>query len=132
MPESETGTPARKRGTQSKTNQNRVSIAVVKQRLRLGSASPVLHKAFLEEKISLRDLMAFCVTDNHQRQEQVWKQIKTHAYINTHTIKQMLTENTVPASDKPTKQHLRPLRQPPPCWQSGQSKPSPRSCPTCR
>ncbi|MBS0232500.1 MAG: ParB/RepB/Spo0J family partition protein, partial [Proteobacteria bacterium] len=78
----------------------RVSIAVVKQRLRLGSASPVLHKAFLDEKISLRDLMAFCVTDNHERQEQVWKQVKNQTYISTHTIKQMLTENTVAATDK--------------------------------
>lgn len=79
---------------------NRCSVSLVKQRLRLAAASPVLLKAFQDEKITLATLMAFCVTDNHQRQEQVWKQVKGNSYTNTSSIKQMLMEQTVPATDK--------------------------------
>lgn len=82
---------------------NRVSVHVVKQRLRLGSASPVLHRAFLDEKLALSNLMAFCVTDNQERQEQVWKELKSQSYLNAWTIKQKLMENTVPTSDRRVK-----------------------------
>lgn len=82
---------------------NRVSVHVVKQRLRLGTASPVLHKAFLDEKLTLSNLMAFCVTDDKERQEQVWKELKSQSYLNTWTIKQKLMENTVPTSDRRVK-----------------------------
>lgn len=78
----------------------RISTHVVKQRLRLGSASPVLHKAFADGKLNLKDLMAFCVTDNHERQEQVWTQVQDQTYLNTSAIKQMLTESSVAADDK--------------------------------
>lgn len=81
-------------------NAFRVSVHTVRQRLRLGSASPVLHKAFQDEKITLQLLMAFCVTDNHERQETVWAQVQSQTYLNTFTIKQMLMENTVPYRDK--------------------------------
>jgi ParB family chromosome partitioning protein len=46
-----------------------VTSAVVRQRLRLGAASPVLLALYREGPINLDQLMAFCVTDDHARQE---------------------------------------------------------------
>ena len=53
-----------------------VSAAVVKQRLRLSKASPRLLKAYEEDEISLEQLMAFCLTDDLARQEQVFDAIQ--------------------------------------------------------
>src|SRR5208282_6278504 len=55
----------------------RVSTLVVRQRLRLANASPVILKAYEDDEISLEQLIAYCVTDNHARQEQVFEGIKT-------------------------------------------------------
>lgn len=82
---------------------NRVTLRHVKQRLRLGTASPLLHKAFEDNKISLDTLVAFCVTDNLERQEQVWNQIKGQGHINAWSLKQMLLEDAVSTSDKRVK-----------------------------
>src|SRR5580658_5471674 len=50
-----------------------VSVAVVKQRLRLASVSPKLLDLYAENRMSLEHLMAFTVTTDHARQEQVWQ-----------------------------------------------------------
>ena len=49
-----------------------VSAGVVKQRLRLAAVSPVLLDLYVAEEMSLEQLMAFTVTTDHARQEQVW------------------------------------------------------------
>ncbi len=50
--------------------------------------------------MSLEQLTAFCVTDDHARQEQVWEAL-THAYNKEpHTIRRMLTEGVVKSSDR--------------------------------
>ena len=51
----------------------RVSTLAVRQRLRLANASPVILKAYEDDEISLEQLMAYCVTDDHARQEQVFE-----------------------------------------------------------
>ncbi|MFX9487984.1 DNA-binding protein, partial [Acinetobacter baumannii] len=53
-----------------------VPVQVVKQRLRLAAASPVLLDVYAEDGMTLDQLMAFTVTDDHARQEQVWEAIK--------------------------------------------------------
>ncbi len=45
---------------------------VVKQRLRLASVSPALLDVYAEDGMSLEQLMAFTVSTDHARQEQVW------------------------------------------------------------
>ena len=50
-----------------------VSVQVVKQRLRLASVSPKLHEVYAEDGMTLEQLMAFSVTADHERQEQVWE-----------------------------------------------------------
>ena len=50
-----------------------VSVAVVKQRLRLASVSPKLLDVYAEDGMTLDQLMAFTVNGDHERQEQVFE-----------------------------------------------------------
>jgi ParB family chromosome partitioning protein len=78
----------------------RVTPTVVRQRLRLASASPVILEAFAKDEIDLAQLMAFCLTDNHARQETVWASIKGgNQNDEPWHIKKLLTENTVDVTD---------------------------------
>ena len=77
-----------------------VPVGVVKQRLRLASVSPKLLDIYAEDGMTLDQLMAFTVSGDHQRQEQVFERL-TQAYDKQpYTIRRMLTEGTVRASDK--------------------------------
>src|SRR5712671_1740489 len=77
-----------------------VGVTVVKQRLRLAAVSERLLDIFGDDCMTLEQLMAFTVTDDHARQEQVWAAVKD-SWNNTHfEIRKMLTERTVRASDK--------------------------------
>ena len=53
-----------------------VDAKVVKQRLRLASVSPALLEVYGEDAMTLEQLMAFTVTDDHARQEQVWQAVR--------------------------------------------------------
>jgi ParB family chromosome partitioning protein len=77
-----------------------VTPAIVKQRLRLASVSPTLHEVYAEDGMTLEQLMAFSVTGDHARQEQVWENVNKSGYDEPYQIRRMLTENTVRASDK--------------------------------
>ena len=77
-----------------------VSAAVVKQRLRLAKASPVLLQAYESDELSLDQLMAFCLVDDHTRQEQVFTAIKSNWNKGPDAIRRMLTEKTVQAGDR--------------------------------
>ncbi|MCA0850723.1 ParB/RepB/Spo0J family partition protein [Salipiger thiooxidans] len=77
-----------------------VDAKVVKQRLRLVSASPALLETYAEDGMTLEQLMAFTISDDHARQEQVWAAIKDSWQKEPYTIRRMLTETTVRASDK--------------------------------
>src|SRR6266849_5171040 len=50
-----------------------VSPAVVKQRLKLAAVSEKLLDLYAEDELTLEQLMAFTVTNDHARQEQVWE-----------------------------------------------------------
>lgn len=73
---------------------------VVKQRLRLAAVSPALLDVYAEDGMTLEMLMAFTVSPDHARQEQVWEAIRNSYGRQPWHIRQMLTETTVPASDK--------------------------------
>ena len=77
-----------------------VPAQVVKQRLRLASASPALLDTYAEDGMTLEQLMAFTVSADHARQEQVWAAIKDTWSKEPYQIRRMLTETTVRASDK--------------------------------
>lgn len=77
-----------------------VAPAVVKQRLRLASISNKLHEIYAEDGMTLEQLMAFSVTGDHARQEQIWEQVSRSGYDEPYQIRRLLTEQTVRASDR--------------------------------
>ena len=77
-----------------------VNVNVVKQRLRLAAVSEKLLDVYAEDGMSLDQLMAFTVTTNHARQEQVWETLQRSYSQEPYQIRRMLTERTVRASDK--------------------------------
>ena len=77
-----------------------VSVNIVKQRLRLAAVSPNLLATYAEDGMSLEQLMAFTVTTDHVRQEQVWDAIQKSWSKDPYQIRRMLTERAVRASDR--------------------------------
>ena len=77
-----------------------VSVAVVKQRLRLASVSAKLLDVYAEDGMTLDQLMAFTVNGDHERQEQVFERLCQSYDKQPYTIRRMLTEGAVRASDK--------------------------------
>ena len=77
-----------------------VSVAVVKQRLRLASVSPKLLDAYAEDGLTLDQLMAFTVNGDHARQEQAYERLSQSYVKDAYVIRRMLTEGAVRASDK--------------------------------
>jgi ParB family chromosome partitioning protein len=77
-----------------------VSVNVVKQRLRLASVSPALLDVYAEDGMTLEQLMAFSVTSDHRRQEQVWEQVQNSWSKEPYVIRRMLTEKTIRVSDR--------------------------------
>jgi ParB family transcriptional regulator, chromosome partitioning protein len=77
-----------------------VSPQVVKQRLRLAAVSPKLLDVYADDGMSLEQLMAFSVTGDHVRQEQVWETINKSGYDEPYQIRRLLTERAVRAADK--------------------------------
>ena len=77
-----------------------VAVSVVKQRLRLAAVSPRLLDVYAEDEMNLDQLMAFSVSPDHERQEQVWEAIQRSYSKEPYQIRRMLTEGAVRASDK--------------------------------
>ncbi|HEX8419366.1 MAG TPA: ParB/RepB/Spo0J family partition protein [Sphingomonas sp.] len=77
-----------------------VSVNVVKQRLKLASVSPSLLGIYAEDGMALDQLMAFTVSGDHERQEQVFERLKASHDKQPYVIRRMLTEGAVRASDK--------------------------------
>jgi ParB family chromosome partitioning protein len=77
-----------------------VSVGVVKQRLRLAAVSPKLLDVYADDAMTLDQLIAFCVTSDHERQEQVWEAMQRSHNKEPYQIRRLLTEGAVRASDK--------------------------------
>lgn len=77
-----------------------VSVSTVRQRLRLASVSPSLLDVYGEDGMSLEQLMAFSVTGNHARQEQVWDQVNQGQHAPAYHIRRLLTEDAIAANDR--------------------------------
>lgn len=77
-----------------------ISASVVRQRLKLAAVSPKLLDIYAEDGMTLEQLMAFTVNPDPERQDQVWEALQ-HSYSKeAYTIRRMLTEGAVRASDK--------------------------------
>jgi ParB family chromosome partitioning protein len=77
-----------------------VSSATVKQRLRLASVSPKLLDLYEKDEIRLEQIMAFSISDDHARQEQVWERVSSSHMQEPYYIRRLLTETTVRADDR--------------------------------
>jgi ParB family transcriptional regulator, chromosome partitioning protein len=77
-----------------------VTPTVVKQRLRLAAVSDKLLDIYAEDGMTLEQLMAFTVTNDHARQEQVWDAVSRSYNKEPYLIRRQLTEGAVRASDR--------------------------------
>jgi len=77
-----------------------VSTHVVRQRLKLAAASPKLLEAYEAEKLTLDQLMAFCVTSDHARQEQIYEQVRQGYNSEPYHIRRLITEGAVKGNDR--------------------------------
>ena len=77
-----------------------ISPTVVTQRLKLASVSPKLLDLYAADEMTLEQLMAFAVTGDHARQEQVWQGLSRSYSKEPYFIRRQLTEGAVRAADK--------------------------------
>ncbi|WP_292089750.1 DNA-binding protein, partial [Mesorhizobium sp.] len=70
-------------------------------RLRLASVSPKLLELYEKDEIRLEQIMAFSISNDHARQEQVWERISGNPHMQEpYYIRRLLTETTVRADDR--------------------------------
>ncbi len=77
-----------------------VAPAVVKQRLRLAAVSEKLLEVYAEDGMTLEQLMAFTVTTDRARQEQVWEALQQSYDKEPYVIRRQLTQTAVRGSDR--------------------------------
>ncbi len=78
-----------------------VSPNTVKQRLKLAAVSPKLLELYEQDEIRLEQIMAFSISDDHARQEQVWERITNNPHMQEpYYVRRLLTETTVRADDR--------------------------------
>ena len=80
-----------------------VAPQVVRQRLKLAAVSPKLLDVYAEDGMTLEQLMAFTVTNDHARQEQAWDSVERSYNKEPYYIRRLLTEGAVRASDRRAK-----------------------------
>ncbi len=76
-----------------------VTPTVVRQRLKLGAISPKLMQAYRDEDLTLEELTAFAITDDHARQEQVWSELPPYSR-SRDAILRALSEGQVSSDDR--------------------------------
>jgi len=77
-----------------------VTPHVVRQRLRLGAISPKLMQVYRDGGLTLDQLTAFAISEDHARQEQVYDNLSWNK--EPHVIRRMMTETHVRAADRRT------------------------------
>ena len=75
-----------------------VTPHVVRQRLRLGAVSPKLMQIYRDGELTLDQLMAFAITEDHARQEQVYANLSWNR--DPSTIRRDLTKTNAAATDR--------------------------------
>ncbi|MFT9092410.1 MAG: ParB/RepB/Spo0J family partition protein [Gluconacetobacter sp.] len=76
-----------------------VPVTVVRQRLRLVTVSDKLLAVYAEDGMRLDQVVAFSISDDHARQEQIWEILSGGHNREPYLIRRMLTEKAVRASD---------------------------------
>jgi ParB family chromosome partitioning protein len=76
-----------------------VTAAVVRQRLKLGAVSPKLMMLYRKGDMNLDQLSAFAITEDHERQERVWKDLPPFNR-SREAILRVLSEGQVRSTDR--------------------------------
>jgi ParB family chromosome partitioning protein len=76
-----------------------VTAAVVRQRLKLGAVSPKLRAVYRSGGMNLDQLSAFAITEDHERQERVWRELPTFNR-SRESILHALSEGQVRSDDR--------------------------------
>ena len=76
-----------------------VTATVVRQRLKLGAVSPKLRALYRKGEMNLDQLSAFAITEDHERQERVWKELPTFNR-SRESILRALSEGQVRSDDR--------------------------------
>lgn len=79
-----------------------ITETVVQQRLKLARVSPVILKAYRNEKLNLEQVMAFAISDDHEAQENVLDNLRDYD-TDPRTIRDALTENHISTTDRRVK-----------------------------
>jgi ParB family transcriptional regulator, chromosome partitioning protein len=77
----------------------RVTPLVVKRRLKLANVAPSLIERFRKDELDLEALMAFAITEDHERQIQVWESLHKNTR-HANWIRQVLTSDELPSDDR--------------------------------
>ena len=77
-----------------------VAPQTVKQRLKLASVAPALLEVYGEDAMTLEQLMPFTVNPDHECQLQFWDAVKNSWNKEPYSVRRMLTETSVRASDR--------------------------------
>lgn len=80
-----------------------VTALVVRQRMKLANVSPTLIAKFREDEITLEQMMALAVTDDHDAQERVWEAAVNPWQRGAGELRAALTETDVTVRDKRAK-----------------------------
>ncbi|MGE3795282.1 MAG: ParB/RepB/Spo0J family partition protein [Dehalococcoidia bacterium] len=75
-----------------------ISPLTVRQRLRLAAVSPRLMQCYRDGELTLEQLMAFAISDDHARQEEVYENLGWNK--EPRTIRSRMMETHVPPSDR--------------------------------
>lgn len=76
-----------------------VTATVVRQRLKLGAVSPKLRALYRKGDMNLDQLSAFAITEDHERQERVWKELPNFNH-SRESILRALSEGQVRSDDR--------------------------------
>ncbi|TWB86882.1 ParB family chromosome partitioning protein [Bradyrhizobium macuxiense] len=76
-----------------------VTAAVVRQRLKLGAVSPKLRDLYRKGDMTLDQLSAFAITEDHERQERVWNELPAFQR-SRQSILRALSEGQVRSDDR--------------------------------
>jgi len=76
-----------------------VSAHVVRQRMRLGAVSPLLMQKYRDGEVTLEQLMAFAISEDHARQEHVYETIQEGWNKQPNHIRRLMMETHVESDD---------------------------------
>jgi ParB family chromosome partitioning protein len=77
-----------------------VTVAVVRQRLKLAHVSLKLIALYRKGEMPLDCLMAFAISDDHKQQEKIWKDLPEWSKQDAHAIRDAITEAHVETDSK--------------------------------